>query len=202
MEDFILRIVLLSFIHVVILFHWIPIVLIGKAEKWSKKEIICATIIIGCTHSFSITVFTILLRSIDPNVSKQYSITPGVHASLLLVCIGVIYFLLNFNQKSNKKYLFKKSIYSIVFTLCIIMAVSPIWENESIVILNETWSWFLVLIASMIYLVCTLTGMLFLVAIAFKLLEKYSWHIIEQREKKLMPLVLISIGILSFFAQL
>jgi len=50
---------LLSVIHALIPNHWIPLIAISKAEKWTIKETLFATFITGFSHMISWRIHSI-----------------------------------------------------------------------------------------------------------------------------------------------
>lgn len=50
-----------------------------------------------------------------------------------------------------------------------------------------------------IYLIVTVAGSILLVTLASKSIEKFKWHFLEHHEKKITGIVLIALGLLSYF---
>lgn len=129
--------IILSVIHALIPNHWLPLIAIAKAEKWSKPVAIVATLITGISHVLSSLVIGLILGVIGYKLSKSYTDLTEVIAATILVIMGVIYIILDFRKNShhhshfkNPNELKKKSKWAIITTLSIAMFFTPCMEIE------------------------------------------------------------------------
>ena len=86
---------LLSVIHASIPNHWLPLIAIGKTEKWTHSEIMFATIITGFAHTLSTVIIGIIVGVVGYKLSSSYGIISGVVAPAILVILGIIYIILD-----------------------------------------------------------------------------------------------------------
>lgn len=204
MIDLIAGSIVLSLIHASIPNHWIPVVVIGKTEKWSKKELIGVTAIASFAHTLSTILLGIVIGLIGYKLSDTYHIITDVVAPLVLVFMGLIYFSLSFRHTehehlSAKEKLRNKSKPAIITALALSMFFSPCLEIEAYYFTAGTHGKLAIWLLSAIYLIVTVAGSILLVTLASKSIEKFKWHFLEHHEKKITGIVLIALGLLSYF---
>jgi sulfite exporter TauE/SafE len=198
---------ILSIIHASIPNHWIPLVLISKAEKWNSRETMAVTAITAFSHTLSTIILGILIGLIGYKLSESYQAITQIIASLVLIFMGLVYFALDMKHSHHEHLpddagLPKKSKLAIILTLCMAMFFSPCLEIETIYFSAGTLGWIAIAAISAIYLIVTVSGIVILVALGCKSIEKFNWHFLEHHEKKITGGVLIALGILSFFLKL
>lgn len=204
MIDLIAGSIVLSLIHAAIPNHWIPVVVIGKAEKWSKKELIGVTAIASFAHTLSTILLGIVIGLIGFKLSDTYHVITDVVAPLVLIFMGLIYFSLSFRHTQHehlpaKEKLKKKSKPAIITALALSMFFSPCLEIEAYYFTAGTHGKMAIWLLSAIYLIVTFAGSILLVTLASKSIEKFKWHFLEHHEKKITGIVLIALGLLSYF---
>ena len=195
---------LLSLLHASIPNHWLPIVVIARAEKWSSREMLWITALTGFSHTISTILIGIGIGIIGLKLSENYTLITKVVAPLVLIFMGLVYFGLDFKHSQHKHLpntlqLRKKSKFAIIVTLCVAMFFSPCLEIETYYFTAGTQGWPGIAAVSIIYLFITVTGMLLLVALGTKSLERFNLHFLEHHEKKITGTTLILLGIISFF---
>ncbi len=190
MIDLIAGSIVLSLIHASIPNHWIPVVVIGKTEKWSKKELIGVTAIASFAHTLSTILLGIVIGLIGYKLSDTYHIITDVVAPLVLVFMGLIYFSLSFRHTehehlSAKEKLRNKSKPAIITALALSMFFSPCLEIEAYYFTAGTHGKLAIWLLSAIYLIVTVAGSILLVTLASKSIEKFKVHFLEHHEKKI-----------------
>ena len=128
--------ILLSIIHAAIPNHWIPVVMIGRSEKWSKKELIGVTAITSFSHTLSTILLGIVIGIIGYRLSNTYHLITDVVAPLVLVLMGLIYFSISLKHNDHEhlpsqERLKNKSKPAIIATLALSMFLSPCLEIEA-----------------------------------------------------------------------
>jgi hypothetical protein len=78
------------------------------------------------------------------------------------------------------------------------MFLSPCLEIEAYYFTAGTHGWPAIIGVSLVYLVVTLSGMLLLVYLGFRGLEKLRWTYLEHHEKQVTGITLIILGILAY----
>src|SRR5437667_12111651 len=86
---------LLSVIHASIPNHWLPLIAIGKAERWTHSEIMLGTVITAFAHTLSTVIIGIIVGAIGYKLASSYGIISGIVAPAILVLLGIIYLILD-----------------------------------------------------------------------------------------------------------
>ncbi|NVO10736.1 MAG: hypothetical protein HXX16_12285 [Bacteroidales bacterium] len=202
---------ILSIIHASIPNHWIPLVAIGKTEKWTLKETLSATIITGFAHTLSTILIGIVVGLIGIKLSNSYSLVMHYIAPSILIAIGVIYIILDlknhehhhhasFENTSNRNS--SKSKISILVSLSIAMFLTPCVEIEAYYFRAGMIGWKGIFIVSVVYTLTTVVLMLLLVYAGLKGTQRLRSHTLEHHEKIITGAVLVALGILAFSVNL
>ena len=118
--------------------------------------------------------------------------------------MGVVYFGIDFRQGSHNHLpeeakLRGKSKYAIILSITAAMFFSPCLEIETYYFMAGTLGWQGILVVSFIYLIVSIAGMLLMVSLGMKGLEKFQWHFLEHHERKITGALLITLGIITYF---
>ena len=198
----------LSVIHASIPNHWIPIVAIGKTEKWSRNETLWVTAITGGAHTISTISVGIIVGLVGHRLSSTHEFVTRVVAPLILVILGVIYLIVDLKRSHHHRNpveigsIPKKSKFLIIASLGTAMFFSPCIEIEAYYFTAGILGWLGIAVVSIVYLIVTVLGMLLLVDLGCKGAEKIKWHFLEDHEKKAMGMVLIALGIFTYFIRI
>lgn len=208
MIQFIIGSLILSLIHAAIPNHWIPLVAIAKAENWSRAVTLWITVITGSVHTLSTILIGVVIGIIGYKLSSMHEFITRIVAPSILVLIGLVYVVLDLKSSHHHHHHFevskisKKSKVAIVVTLCIAMFFSPCLEIEVYFFHAGTGGWLSIALVSMIYLIVTVIGMVVLVFLGSKGVEKIRWHFLKHHEKMVMGIVLILLGIAAYFIKI
>ena len=202
--------VILSMIHAIMPDHWIPVVMIGKTERWSRKEIFWITALIAIPHIISTILIGIIIGIIGYTLSSTHEFVMGIAAPLILVALGLVYVSLDFkahNQHSHESFiktntLSKKSKFAIILPLATALFFSPCVAIGSYFFVAGTRGWSGIFIVSAIYLIVTILGMILMVNLGLKGMGKIKWTFLEQHEKGVTGMVLVALGILIYFMEI
>ena len=86
----------LSVIHASIPNHWLPMVAIGKVERWNKSTTLWATAISGFAHVASTILIGLVVGWAGYKLASSYSYISHIAAPAILVLFGIVYFIRNF----------------------------------------------------------------------------------------------------------
>ena len=200
---------LLGLIHPLFPNHWLPLIAISKAEKWTNKETIAATLVTGFSHTISTIIIGIIVGFVGIKLSESYSYITRIAAPSILLLLGVIYLFMDFRSHhkhqhfdiNNDTLKNKKSKTAIILTLCIGMFFSPCIEIEAYYFQAATQGWIGIFLVSVIYLIMTLTIMVTLVYLGLKGINKFNLHLLDHHEKAITGVVLIVLGLLAYFVE-
>ncbi|GAB3719095.1 hypothetical protein GCM10027592_62450 [Spirosoma flavus] len=202
--------VLLGSIHAAIPNHWLPVVLIGRAEGWSQRETLGVVALSGFFHTLSTVVLGIVIGAIGVEVSERLEAQTRLIASLLLVFMGLIYFAMHDANTSHEhvpKGLVGRSKAAIITTLSVAMLFSPCLEIETFFFTAGTLGWTAISTLAIAYTIVTIACMVGLTALSYRGLARVNWlgvnsHWLDHNEKRLTGGILIALGIFTFFIEL
>jgi nickel/cobalt exporter len=193
---------IISFLHAVIPNHWLPVIAIGRKEKWTLEEITYVTLISALAHGIS----TILLGFILSYLGAELAVTVNHFTYIIAPCILIIMGLFFIYRHHKHKHFHideeikkKKTKAAIITALVIAMFFSPCMEIEAYFLLAGTQATSLVWFIALLYLVITTTGMMLLVRFAYKGIIKLNWHSLEHNAGIITGLTLVATGIITFF---
>jgi hypothetical protein len=122
-----------------------------------------------------------------------------------LIILGIVYFILERRGSGHHHEHIKtvttkrKSKFAITISLSAAMFFSPCLELEAYYLTAGTLGWRGIGAVSVVYFVITVLGIVLLVFLGQKGIEKLNWHFLEHHEKGLTAAVLIAVGILAYF---
>ena len=199
----------MSFVHAMIPNHWIPLIAIGKAESWTTRQTITATIIAGFAHTLSTVIVGVIVGFAGYRLSQSYENLISLVAPLVLIAIGIIYIIIDyirlhhhhFNKDELNKPKKNKSRITLLASISIAMFFSPCIELEAYFFQAGTQGWKGIILVSIIYTFITVFFMSVLVYLGTRGIDKLKWHFLEHHEKRVTGLVLIVLGLLAFFVR-
>jgi nickel/cobalt transporter (NicO) family protein len=201
----------LSVIHALIPNHWIPLIAIGKTEKWSKNETLSATLITGFSHTLSTVIIGIIVGFLGYALADQYAMISQTIAPLILVGLGLVYIIIDLGHLKNHKHHThdlkqttsgkEKSRWAVLTSLSIAMFLTPCVELEAYYFQAGTIGWSGIFIVSVVYTLTTVTIMLILVYLGMKGINRFNSHFLEHHEKLMTGLILVILGLLALFVE-
>ena len=127
----------------------------------------------------------------------------NITASLLLIVFGLVYYTVNLphhhhnEQKDVVQYKRSKRKWILIFIF--MMFLSPCLEVESLFLSAGAYGMGLVTLLSVIYGVVSISGIMLLVSLGYRGINLLNAKFIEHNEKRISGIVLILVGIISFF---
>ena len=195
--------VLLAFVHALIPNHWLPLVAVAKAEGWTRKDVNLVTFLAALAHVTGTVILGFILGYIGKKLQNDYGNTIYVVSSVLLIVFGLIYFTVNLphHHHSEQKDVaaFKRSKRKWILIFIVMMLLSPCLEVESLFLSAGAYSMRIVVLMAVIYAIVSISGILLLVNLGYRGANLLPASFIEHNEKRISGIVLILVGIVSFF---
>jgi nickel/cobalt transporter (NicO) family protein len=195
--------VLLAFVHALIPNHWLPLVAVARAEKWKPKEVTMITFLAALAHVLGTVALGMVLGMIGKELREEYGRVIYVASSVLLIVFGLIYYTVNLphhhHHASEDVAGYKRSRRRWVLVFIVMMFLSPCLEVESLFLSAGAYGMGLVALLSALYAIVSITGILILVTLGYRGTRLLPAHFIEHNEKRISGIVLIFVGIVSFF---
>ena len=198
----------LSIIHASIPNHWVPLVAIGKTEHWSRRETLWVTAITGSAHTASTILFGVIVGLVGYRLSSSYEFVAGTIAPSIIIILGLIYIIIDLKTSQHHHAHVKidsaqnKSKIAIITSLCVAMFFSPCIEIEAYYFTAGIFGWTGIVVVSIIYMFVTVIGMLLLVNLGIRGVEKIRWHYLEHHEKMVTGIVLVALGLFAYFIKI
>jgi putative Mn2+ efflux pump MntP len=195
--------ILLAMVHALIPNHWLPLVAVARAEGWKQKEVTSITFIAALAHVTGTVVLGLILGFIGKQLQKDYGNTIYIVSSVLLIVFGLIYFTVNLphHHHSEQKDLagYKRSKNKWILIFIVMMFLSPCLEVESLFLSAGAYGMGLVGLMAVIYALVSISGIMLLVNLGYKGVTLLPASFIEHNEKRISGMVLIIVGVVSFF---
>jgi nickel/cobalt transporter (NicO) family protein len=195
--------VLLAMVHALIPNHWLPLVAVARAEQWKVRDVTSVTFLAALAHVLGTVALGLVLGFIGKELREEYGHAISVGSSVLLIVFGLIYYTVNLphhhhsGQKDVVKYKRSKRKWILIFI--VMMFLSPCLEVESLFLSAGAYGMGLVTLLSVVYAIVSISGIMLLVSLGYKGVNLLSAHFIEHNEKRISGIVLIVVGIISFF---
>ena len=195
---------LLSLVHAAIPNHWLPIVAVGKSERWTMHETLRATALIGAAHIASTVIIGILIGLAGFQLSSSHAELTHWIAPAILAVLGVVFIVADFVGRGHHHHdhldeaSHGRTKRAVIGSMVVAMFFSPCIELEVYFLPAGAFGWSGILTTSVIYLFATVGTMLLLVYVGTKGLSRLNWHIFEHHQKTLTGAILIALAALSF----
>lgn len=193
---------ILSLLHATIPNHWLPVIAIGRKEKWSVNEVTEITFISAIAHGLSTIIIGFILGILGARLADKIEYFTHFIAPVILILLGFFFIYRHHNHKHfhlNDVVKKKKSKKKIILALVLAMFLSPCMEIEAYFLLAGTQAKWLIWFIAALYLVITTLGMITLVRLAYLGVLKLNWHSLEHNAGIITGITLIATGILAFF---
>ncbi|RYY97029.1 MAG: hypothetical protein EOO11_11975 [Chitinophagaceae bacterium] len=195
--------ILLAFVHALIPNHWLPLVAVARAEQWKTREVTTITFIAALAHVLGTVGLGYVLGIIGKELREEYGHVINVAASVLLIVFGLVYYTVNLphHHHSSQQDVagYKRSRGRWILIFIVMMFLSPCLEVESLFLKAGAFGMRFVIMLGMVYAAISITGILLLVRLGHRGVKLLSAHFIEHNEKRISGIVLIAVGILTFF---
>ena len=194
--------IILSLLHATIPNHWLPVIAIGRKEKWTLAEVTQVTFIAAIAHGLSTVAIGFILGILGAQLADKIEYFTHFIAPVILILLGLVFIYRHHNHKhfhlddDIKK---KRSKNKIIIALVLAMFLSPCMEIEAYFLLAGTQAPWLIWFIAGLYLLITTAGMVLLVRFAYMGVLKLNWHTLEHNAGIITGVTLVATGILAFF---
>jgi hypothetical protein len=195
---------LVSVAHAILPDHWLPLILISRAEKWTQAETLWVTTLVTIPHLVSTILLGLLMGMIGFRLSTIYEALMGIVAPAMFVLIGLIYVYRNYRAEGHHhgadlSSLGGRSKRKVITLMATALFFSPCIPMGSYFFLVGAEGVAGLALVSVIYIVVTLGVLLLMVTLGRRGVERLQWHFLEHNENLITGVVLIVIGLVIFF---
>src|SRR4030042_1222717 len=123
--------IVLSIIHALIPNHWLPLIAIGKTERWTQRETLSATLVTALAHIASTIIIGIAVGFIGYKLSDAFELISSIIAPSVLVILGLVYIIIDLRQANRHEHSHltvhksNKTRFAILASLSLAMFLSP-----------------------------------------------------------------------------
>lgn len=192
---------LLSAVHACIPNHWIPLVAIGRTERWDRSETLLFTAIVGLAHAGSTILIGVLVGLLGYELSARHSAITSIAAPSLLIALGIAYLVWDLAARRRHGHRFEQagprdgiSRLALVASLSAAMFFSPCIELEAYYFSAGSLGLPGIILVSSVYLLVTILGMLILVDLGLKGAKRIRSQFLEHHDKRVTGLLLLALG--------
>jgi len=194
---------LMSVAHAILPDHWLPMILISRAEKWSQAETLWITALVTIPHLVSTILLGLLVGLIGVRLSATYEALMEIVAPAMFVLLGLVYVYRNYRAEGHHhgadiSSLGDRSKRKVVTLMATALFFSPCVPMGSYFFIVGTEGIASLALVSIIYIVVTLGVLLLMVALGRRGVERIQWHFLEHNENLITGLVLIVLGLFIF----
>jgi len=194
---------LMSVAHAILPDHWLPMILISRAEKWSQAETLWITALVTIPHLVSTILLGLLVGLIGVRLSTTYEALMEIVAPAMFVLLGLVYVYRNYRAEGHHhgadiSSLGDRSKRKVVTLMATALFFSPCVPMGSYFFIVGTEGFASLALVSIIYIVVTLGVLLLMVALGRRGVERIQWHFLEHNENLITGLVLIVLGLFIF----
>lgn len=196
--------IILSVIHALIPNHWLPLVAVSRSEKWSTKEVLLIGSASALAHVCGTIGLGILLGMVGMKLSETFESYVHIISPVVLIVLGLIYFSLNMphhhHAPGEDVQQYKKSKWRWILIFIGLMFLSPCLEVESIFLSAGAYGLNNVLLVSLVYGLFSIVSIVTLIYLVHRGSRFFAHNeFIEHNEKRITGMVLIVIGLITFF---
>jgi nickel/cobalt transporter (NicO) family protein len=205
MDEILIGSLVLSILHALLPNHWLPVLAIGKQQRWSLIQATEVVFWAGVAHAGSTIAIGLFLAWVSKTAgeSQQLHLHLDIVGPVVLIILGswFIYrhhhhhhFHLDEHSADGKR-----TRRGIIAALMFSMFLSPCMEVLAFFPLAAFKGWHNVLILSISYGAITVAGMCLWVRIVYRGLLRYDWHGLEHRAGLITGGTLILSGLWGVF---
>ncbi|MEI2695434.1 MAG: hypothetical protein V9E90_10215 [Saprospiraceae bacterium] len=192
---------IISLLHALIPSHWLPLVSLAKAQKWSESELIKVGFSLSLAHVLSTVLLGLMLGGLAHKFYQSYQQILLWLGPAILILSGV-YFIYRHHTHhhfhiDDQMMEQTKTRKQVIYALLAFMFLSPCLEIEAYFINASFYGWKILGLSLTIYVVFSMAGMLTGILLANRGLNKINSHKWEHNAGIVTAITMILTGLLS-----
>jgi len=210
MLDILIGAIVFSTVHALMPDHWIPLVLISRAEGWSQGETMWISALVTLPHMISTILLGMAIGLIGFQLSTAYELIMERIAPAIFILIGGYYIYKGLKLEEHhhhgdheayeglkgkpKRAIISFMATALFFSLCVpigsyFLVASPAGATGLIAV-------------SAIYLAVTLAVMLAMIYLGRKGVDRVRWRFLEHNENLITGAILMLLGVFVYFVEI
>ncbi len=198
----------LSLVHAAIPSHWLPLILLARSERWSRRRALAATAVAGGAHTLSTIAIGVAVGLFGKRLAAEHGELLRLGAPALLALLGLVYLGLQLRERGHEhahehgvspETVRGRSGVGLLVALCAAMFFSPCLEIEAYFFLAGGHGWSGIAAVSTLYLLVTVAGMVALVALGLAGLSRLDLHWLDHYEMGVVGLAFLALAALAWW---
>jgi cadmium resistance protein CadD (predicted permease) len=191
----------IAVLHAILPDHWLTFVLVGSAQRWSKRKIIRLVFLAGSGHVLMTTVLGLAIAWLAKGVLPYLGYLETYVTSGTLIILGLVYLTLGITRKANHDHSSKNgfSDKATETSLFLMLTFSPCEAMIPVFFRASTLGWENLLIVSLVATLATISGMVVLSSLALEGYKRIHFPWLEKNERTVIGVVLFALGIFTVF---
>jgi hypothetical protein len=198
----------LSLLHAAIPSHWLPLVLLARSERWSRRRALAATALAGGAHTLSTIAIGVAVGLFGKRLAAEHGELLRLGAPVLLALIGLVYLGLQLRERGHEhahdhgvspERVRGRSGAGLLVALATAMFFSPCLEIEAYFFLAGGHGWSGIAAVSTLYLLVTVAGMVALVALGLAGLSRFDLHWLDHYEMGIVGLAFVVLAGVAYW---
>ncbi|MCX7920083.1 MAG: hypothetical protein N3A72_10865 [bacterium] len=189
-------------VHAMIPTHWLPFILVARAQQWTLRKMLSVVSLAGLGHVGSTTVVGFLIAWIGWKVSEVVEGIVGPIAAGILILLGMLYIGLHFKELGHGHehgHPAELSDKHAILSLIAILTFSPCEAILPIYFAASPLGWYIIILLSMFVALGTVGGMMILTYFAYRGIENIRFAKLEHYEKLILGSLMTILGIIVIF---
>lgn len=199
MEALLFGSAIVSALHAIFPTHWLPMVLIAKAEKWPMTKTLKFSLLLAIAHIASSITLGLILMYLGKQLSENFELAEKYIPTVVLIVFGIIYFTAGMKQNNHKKITIKKTGKVLFISLLGMMLLSPCIEINAFFIAASPYNLKGFLLIALIFSVLTLAGILLMVIAGLKFIKSIESTWLNKYEKPILGALMLLLGLFNWF---
>jgi hypothetical protein len=190
-----------AFLHAALPTHWLPFVLVGRAQKWSTGRTLGVTFLAGLGHVALTAVLGLILvlagLAMQPHVGGIFHWIVGG----LMIAVGLLYVLRGRHSHAHpeagrRPYASDRAA---IVALVTLLTLSPCEAFLPYYLAGMEHGWQAFVVLSLVLMVATSAGMLLFTGLSLAGFSRLGLDWVERYEETILGVALILVGIVVAF---
>ena len=185
---------LAALLHAALPTHWLPFVLVGRAQGWSGRKTLAVTALAGSGHIAATVLLAVLLMGAGLAFEESLGPVLKVAAGLVLISFGLLYLLRRPPEVSGTARPRRVSDMAAVLGLVGLLALSPGETFGSVLLAGQPYGWSGLAVLSVVLGSATLIGMMVFTGASWAGAARLKLDRAERVERRVLGAALLLLG--------